>query len=129
MSTLGKRLIKAVKEALAIARGEADPSTYRVHVPAEVNVKSIRRRLKLTQHEFSRRPGHAVGLGTGPPASRGTGADVAVGHCARTESGRTGTCPFDDFRPRDRLDGRSVACRADFGAIESGAVGRSSPIA
>jgi putative transcriptional regulator len=55
MSTLGKRLIKGAKEALAIARGEADRSTYRVHVPAEVNVKSIRRRLKLTQDEFSRR--------------------------------------------------------------------------
>ncbi len=55
MSTLGKRLIKAAKEARAIARGKADPSTYRVHVPAEVNVKSIRRRLKLTQEEFSRR--------------------------------------------------------------------------
>jgi hypothetical protein len=33
MSKLGKRLIKALKEARAIARGEADPATYRVHVP------------------------------------------------------------------------------------------------
>ena len=30
---LGKRLIKAMGEAIAIAKGEADPSTYRVHVP------------------------------------------------------------------------------------------------
>jgi len=57
MSTLGNRLIKAAKEARAIARGEADPSTYRVHVADDVDVKSIRRRLKLTQDEFSRRFG------------------------------------------------------------------------
>lgn len=57
MSALGKRLIKAAREARAIARGEADPSTYRVHVPAEVDVKLIRRRLKLTQAEFARRFG------------------------------------------------------------------------
>ena len=57
MSTLGKRLIKAAKETRAIARGEADPSTYRIHVPADVDVKTIRRRLKLTQQEFSQRFG------------------------------------------------------------------------
>jgi len=57
MSTLGKRLIKAAKEARAIVRGEADATTYRVHVPTDVDVRSIRRRLKLTQDEFSRRFG------------------------------------------------------------------------
>ena len=30
MTDLGKRLIKAAKQARTIARGEADPSTYRV---------------------------------------------------------------------------------------------------
>ena len=34
MSKLGKRLINAAKSAQAIAKGEADPKTYRVHVPA-----------------------------------------------------------------------------------------------
>lgn len=38
MSKLGKRLITAAKEARAIARGEADPKTYRIHVPAEIDV-------------------------------------------------------------------------------------------
>ena len=57
MSTLGKRLIKAAKEARSIARGEADPATYRVHVPADIDVRTIRRRLKLTQAEFARRFG------------------------------------------------------------------------
>jgi putative transcriptional regulator len=55
MSTLGKRLIKAAKEGRAIARGEADPDTYKVHVPARVNVKAMRARLRMTQAEFAMR--------------------------------------------------------------------------
>ena len=55
MSKLGRRLIAAAEEALAIARGEADPSTYRVHIPAEIDTRAIRRKLKLTQKQFSER--------------------------------------------------------------------------
>jgi putative transcriptional regulator len=55
MSSLGKRLIKAAKEGRAIVRGDADPSTYNVHVPARVNVKAMRTRLRMTQAEFARR--------------------------------------------------------------------------
>jgi putative transcriptional regulator len=55
MSKLGKRLIAAAEEALAIARGEADPRTYRVHIPAEIDTRAIRRKLKLTQQEFAAR--------------------------------------------------------------------------
>jgi putative transcriptional regulator len=43
MSKLGKRLIKAAKEAIAIARGELDPSSYRVHVPTDVGRRQKRR--------------------------------------------------------------------------------------
>jgi putative transcriptional regulator len=53
----GSRILQGAKEALAFARGEADVKKYRVHVPAEINVRTIRRRLKLTQDEFSRRFG------------------------------------------------------------------------
>jgi putative transcriptional regulator len=52
MSKLGKRLIRAAKEGRAIARGEADVSTYKVFVPAKVNVKKIRASLGMTQEEF-----------------------------------------------------------------------------
>jgi hypothetical protein len=31
VSKLGKRLIQAAREGVAIARGELDPGTYRVH--------------------------------------------------------------------------------------------------
>lgn len=61
MTTLGKRLVQAAEEARAIARGEADPSTYRVYVPTDLDVKEIRQRLKLTQEEFSRRYGFPLG--------------------------------------------------------------------
>ena len=55
MTKAGQRLIQAAKEALAIARGEADPSTYRVHLPSEIDVKAIRKRKRMTQTEFAAR--------------------------------------------------------------------------
>ena len=57
MSKLGRRLIKAAKSAQAIARGEADPATYKVHVPAEVDVRAIRTKLKMSQNAFAARFG------------------------------------------------------------------------
>jgi putative transcriptional regulator len=56
-SKAGSRILQGAKEALAFARGAADLEGYRVHVPVDVDVKAIRRRLKLTQDEFSRRFG------------------------------------------------------------------------
>jgi len=44
-------------EALSIAKGEADPSTYRIHVPKEVNVRAIRKKFDLTQQAFAERFG------------------------------------------------------------------------
>jgi putative transcriptional regulator len=47
--------IKAgLEDAIAIARGDADPATYRVHVPPEVHVKAIRRKLGMSQAQFAR---------------------------------------------------------------------------
>jgi putative transcriptional regulator len=57
MSKLGRKLIRAAKEARTIARGEAKASTYRVHLPAEIDVQSIRKKLGLSQAEFSARFG------------------------------------------------------------------------
>lgn len=61
MASLGSRLIQSAKEATAIARGDADPATYRVHVPAEIDVKAIRAGLNLTQAEFAARYGFPIG--------------------------------------------------------------------
>ena len=32
-----------LEDAIAIAQGEADPASYRVHVPAEIDVRAARR--------------------------------------------------------------------------------------
>ncbi|SFU83235.1 putative transcriptional regulator [Methylobacterium sp. 174MFSha1.1] len=61
MTTFGSRLIQSAREAVAIARGEADPATYRVHVPAEVDVRAIRKATGLTQVEFAQRFGFPIG--------------------------------------------------------------------
>jgi putative transcriptional regulator len=57
MSKLGKKLLRAAKEARAIARGEAKPSCYRIHLPGAVDVQSIRKRLGMSQAEFAARFG------------------------------------------------------------------------
>jgi putative transcriptional regulator len=62
MSKLGKRLIAAVDEARAIARGEVDKKAWRIHAPADIDVKAIRRELRLSQAEFAGR--YAIELAT-----------------------------------------------------------------
>lgn len=57
MSTLGKRLIQSAKEARTIARGDAVPKSYKMHIPTEIDVRAVRAKLKLTQEEFSIRFG------------------------------------------------------------------------
>ena len=56
-----KRVIDGLNDALAIVRGEADPKTYKVHIPVEVDVEKIRKKLKLTQAQFALRYGFSVG--------------------------------------------------------------------
>ena len=57
-SALGARLIAGLTEALADARGEISLPAYTVEVPAQVDVKAVRRRLGLSQAAFA----HAFGL-------------------------------------------------------------------
>jgi hypothetical protein len=57
-------------DAIAIAKGEADPAAYRVHAPADVDVLKIRRDLGLTREAFAMRFGLELGTsGTGNSAS------------------------------------------------------------
>jgi putative transcriptional regulator len=51
MSKAGKRLLRAAGEMRAIARGEARPA--HVHVPPDVDVKAVRRKLGLSQEAFA----------------------------------------------------------------------------
>lgn len=49
MTQFGKRLIKGLKEAVAVAKGDAEPA----RVYADVDVAKIRAKLKLSQSEFA----------------------------------------------------------------------------
>ena len=51
------RIAQGAREALAFARGEVDPASFVVHVPDEIDVKALRRKLKLSQAAFARRYG------------------------------------------------------------------------
>ncbi len=42
-----------LEDAISIARGDADPETYRVHVPRALDVRAIRKKLDLTQEAFA----------------------------------------------------------------------------
>lgn len=55
------KIMAGLSEAVEIAEGRADPSTYRVHIPAEIDVKALRARLGLTQDAFAARYGFSVG--------------------------------------------------------------------
>jgi putative transcriptional regulator len=57
MSKAGSRILQGAREALAFARGEASPEAYRVHIPSDVDVKGIRRKLGLSQEAFAQRYG------------------------------------------------------------------------
>ena len=59
MSKAGNKLIKSANQALAYARGEISDG-FTVNVPEEIDVKSIRNGLGLTQPEVSLRFGFDV---------------------------------------------------------------------
>ncbi|GJE78574.1 helix-turn-helix domain-containing protein [Methylorubrum suomiense] len=61
MTSFGKGLVEAARQAQAFARGEADPETYRITLPEEIDVRGIRKRLGLTQEVFAYRYGFPIG--------------------------------------------------------------------
>lgn len=54
-------IVAGLEEAVAIAKGEAEPATYRVHIPTTVDVKSIRMALGLSQVAFAAQFGFSAG--------------------------------------------------------------------
>ena len=54
------RVMAGLNEAVGIAEGRADSSTYRIHAPKAVDVKLIRQRMGLTQKAFAARFGFSV---------------------------------------------------------------------
>jgi putative transcriptional regulator len=60
MSKAGDSIRKGLNEAIRYAQGRVPKTAYRVHVPAHVDVKAIRTKLKLTQQAFAARFGFSV---------------------------------------------------------------------
>lgn len=58
MTSAGKRLIKSALQAREIARGDVPPA--KAHIPAEIDVKAIRSRLRLTQDDFASEFGFTI---------------------------------------------------------------------
>lgn len=54
------RIMAGLNGAVRIAEGRANSSTYRIHAPKAVDVKSIRQRMGLTQEAFAVRFGFSV---------------------------------------------------------------------
>lgn len=54
--TAGESMIAGAKSALAFARGEPDHGCI-VHIPAEIDVKTIREKVDMSQEEFARQFG------------------------------------------------------------------------
>jgi putative transcriptional regulator len=53
-------ILRGARQALAFAKGEADVSKFRVHIPHEIDVRRIRTKLKMTQEDFARQFGFSV---------------------------------------------------------------------
>jgi putative transcriptional regulator len=60
MSKVANSIRRGLGEAVAYAKGEADASHYRVHVPEQIDVRAIRTKLGMTQEEFATRFGFSV---------------------------------------------------------------------
>ncbi len=54
-------MVEALGEAINIAKREADPATYRVHPPDDIDVRAVRRKTGLSQNAFAGAYGLAPG--------------------------------------------------------------------
>jgi putative transcriptional regulator len=52
MSDIGKSMIKGMGEAVAFAQGKKDHGCT-VHIPEEINVRRIRKKLNMSQNTFA----------------------------------------------------------------------------
>jgi putative transcriptional regulator len=56
-----EKIAAGLSDAIEFAEGSVDPSDFRVHVPAQVDVRAIREKLKLSQAAFAARYGFSIG--------------------------------------------------------------------
>ena len=53
MNNVAAGIKRGLEQAVGYAEEAADATRYRVHIPAEINVKAIREKLNMTQEVFS----------------------------------------------------------------------------
>jgi len=53
MRKSGQSILRGARQALQYARGDGDDSGFVAHVPEEIDVKSIREQLGLSQRQFA----------------------------------------------------------------------------
>jgi putative transcriptional regulator len=58
MSKVGERLIESAEEARAIAKGQVAPAG--IYIPADVDVRAIRRKLEMPQEAFAAEFGFSI---------------------------------------------------------------------
>ena len=59
-NAVSRGILRGARQAIAIAKGEADPRTYRVHIPHAIDTRRIRTKLGMTQAQFAREFGFSV---------------------------------------------------------------------
>lgn len=60
MSTAGSSIRRGLEQALRYAKAERPSRSYRVHIPAHIDVKAIRKKQGLTQQAFAARYGFSI---------------------------------------------------------------------
>ncbi len=60
MSRAGRRVIDSAKEALAFAERRSQRKAYAVHVPRDVDVRAVRRKMGMSQEVFAAHFGVSV---------------------------------------------------------------------
>jgi len=53
VSNAGRRMLKSAKEALAYAQGKPGRAGFVVHIPRDIDVRSVRRRMGMSQATFA----------------------------------------------------------------------------
>ena len=52
-----EKIAAGLEDAIGYAEGTADPDAFRLHIPASVDVKAIRKGLRLSQEAFAAKYG------------------------------------------------------------------------
>jgi putative transcriptional regulator len=61
MTRLGQQIVEALEEVVADLEGRKKLRRYIVMVPVDVDVKAIRRKLRMSQRDFASRFGFSLG--------------------------------------------------------------------